>query len=35
MPYTNAENVEMICDRYSIPLCANIDDFIALIKEEF
>jgi nucleoside 2-deoxyribosyltransferase len=33
--YWRKGNVEMICDRYGIPLCANIDDFIALIKEEF
>jgi nucleoside 2-deoxyribosyltransferase len=33
--YWRKGNVEMICDRYGIPLCSNIDDFIALIKEEF
>ena len=33
--YWRKGNVEMICYRYGIPLCANIDDFIALIKKEF
>jgi len=33
--YWRKGNVEMICYRYGIPLCTNIDDFIALIKKEF
>lgn len=33
--YWRKGNVEMICYRYGIPLCANIDDFITLIKGEF
>jgi hypothetical protein len=32
--YWRKGNVEMICNRYSIPLCDNIDTFIRLIKEE-
>jgi len=33
--YWRKGNVEMICDRYDIPLCSNIDDFITLIEGEF
>jgi len=33
--YWRKGNVDMICHIYGIPLCANIDDFIALIKKEF
>ena len=32
--YWRKGNVEIICDRYEIKLCDNIDDFITLIKEE-
>jgi nucleoside 2-deoxyribosyltransferase len=32
--YWRKGNVEMICDRYGIPLCTNIDDFITLIKQD-
>lgn len=32
--YWRKGNVEMICDRYDIPLCNDIDDFIDRIKTE-
>jgi hypothetical protein len=33
--YWRKGNVEMVCDRYDIPLCTNIDDFVHLIKIYF
>ena len=30
--YWRKGNVEMICDRYNIPLCSTIDDLINLVK---
>lgn len=30
--YWRKGNVEMVCDRYGIPLCSSIDDFVQLIK---
>lgn len=32
--YWRKGNVEMVCDRYDIPLCNNIDEFIRLIRIE-
>ncbi len=30
--YWRKGNIEVLCDRFTIPLCNNIDDFIELIK---
>lgn len=32
--YWRKGNVEMICDRFDIPLCSNIDDMINLVRLE-